>query len=177
MKSEDWRDIHRYTSDPAVVQFLDWGPNTEQQTRADVGASIARRNSVPRLDLFLVATLRESDQVIGGCGLGIAKENPTAASLGFLFNRECWGKGYATECATAMLRFGFERLRLHRVSASCDVLNVSSCRVLEKLGMVREGHLRDGRYHQGRWRDSFVYGILAEEFLVRNLSSSPPVIT
>ena len=80
------------------------------------------------------------------------------------------GKGYATESATAMLRFGFERLRLHRVSAGCDVLNVSSCRVLEKLGMVREGHLRDGRYHQGRWRDTFVYGILAEEFLARNRS-------
>jgi RimJ/RimL family protein N-acetyltransferase len=60
--------------------------------------------------------------------------------------------------------FGFETLALHRISATCDVDNVASARVLEKLGMKREGHIRHTARRKGEWRDSYLYAILEPEW-------------
>lgn len=173
LRRDDWQAIHCYARDPEVVRHLDWGPNTEEQTKSELDEAIARRASIPRLDFFLVVVLRQSDQVVGGCGLTIAKGNAQTATLGYTLNKDHWGKGYATESATAMVRFGFERLHLHRITANCDVLNVESIRVLEKLGMKREGQLRHDRYHLGRWRDTLVYGILAHELVPSDSEGRP----
>ena len=59
---------------------------------------------------------------------------------------------------------GFGTLELHRIFATCDVRNVASARVLEKVGMRREGHLREDSCMRGQWRDSYVYGILEHEW-------------
>jgi RimJ/RimL family protein N-acetyltransferase len=67
------------------------------------------------------------------------------------------------------LRFGFETLRMHRIYAIVEPENVASARVLEKVGMQREGHLREHRYAKGRRRDSVLYAMLAPEW-----AASPP---
>ncbi|HVP67952.1 MAG TPA: GNAT family protein [Anaeromyxobacteraceae bacterium] len=169
----DWRAIHRYASDPEVVRHLDWGPNTEQETRAEVEASVARRTSIPRVEFFLAAALRTSGEVIGVSGLTLAANNPAAASLAYTFERRHWGQGYATETASEMMRFGFENLNLHRIGAECDVENTGSIRILEKVGMKREGHVRGHRRARGAWRDSFVYGILRPEWRSPHVDSQP----
>jgi len=71
---------------------------------------------------------------------------------------------YATEAARALLTFGFGQLRLHRIFATCDPANTASARVLEKIGMQREGLLREHEWVKGRWRDSFLYAILDHEW-------------
>ena len=53
---------------------------------------------------------------------------------------------------------------MHRVTATCDALNLASARVLEKLGMHREGCLRQNLWTKGRWRDTLVYGLLEDEW-------------
>lgn len=84
--------------------------------------------------------------------------------LGFCLNRHFWGKGYGTETANALLRFGFQQLDLHRIYATCDPSNNASAHVLEKIGMQREGHLREHKWAKGRWRDSLLYAILESEW-------------
>lgn len=71
-----------------------------------------------------------------------------------------WGQGYATEAARAILEFGFAELGVRRIWATCRPENVGSCRVLEKIGMVREGHLREHVLIRGEWRDSLLYASL-----------------
>jgi [ribosomal protein S5]-alanine N-acetyltransferase len=68
-----------------------------------------------------------------------------------------WGQGYASEAAAAILHFAFASLGLHRVQATCRPENVASARVLEKIGMVEEGLLRDHIRIRGRWHDSLLY--------------------
>ena len=63
-----------------------------------------------------------------------------------------------------MVDFGFRELRLHRIWADCDPANVPSCRVLEKLGMRREGHFRENAWIKGEWVDSLIYAILDREW-------------
>ncbi len=63
-----------------------------------------------------------------------------------------------------MVRLGFEEHKLHRIGAGCVADNAGSARVLEKIGMQREGHLREKAYFKGRWWDSLLYAILDHEW-------------
>jgi [ribosomal protein S5]-alanine N-acetyltransferase len=61
--------------------------------------------------------------------------------LGYALARAYWGRGFATEAGTAVVAWALERPEIHRVWAVCDAENVASARMLEKLGMRREGPL------------------------------------
>ena len=84
--------------------------------------------------------------------------------MGYVFRRDAWGNGYATEAAKALAASGFGQLGMHRIYAHCDVDNVASARVLEKAGMQREGLLRQHMLIRGRWRDSYLYAALEDEW-------------
>jgi RimJ/RimL family protein N-acetyltransferase len=87
-----------------------------------------------------------------------------SASLGYCFADAAWGHGYATEAARGLLRWAFDTLDLNRVQAQTDTRNVASARVLEKLGFVREGTLREDCVVNGEVSDSWVYGLIRREW-------------
>jgi RimJ/RimL family protein N-acetyltransferase len=93
--------------------------------------------------------------------------------LGYCFTEASWGHGYATEAARALLRWAFDTLDLNRVQAEADTRNIASARVLEKLGFVREGTLREDCVVNGEVSDSWVFGLLRREWQ----PSSQPVRT
>jgi ribosomal-protein-alanine N-acetyltransferase len=104
---------------------------------------------------------RVGDQAfIGWCGLTRWNPDYRSASLGYCLDEAAWGHGYATEAARALLRWAFDTLDLNRVQAETDTRNVASARVLEKLGFVREGTLREDCVVNGEVSDSWVYGLL-----------------
>ena len=162
--SDDWRAVHQYASDPLVVQYMGWGPNNEQQTQAFIGRAMSLAAQRPRREFELAVVLKEQQRLAGGCGLTIEQRDHDEGFLGYCYARAAWGQGYATEAAGAMLQFGFEQCGLHRIFATCDVRNIGSWRVMEKLGMHREGCLREHRRFRGEWRDSFVYAVLCQEW-------------
>ena len=86
-----------------------------------------------------------------------------SASLGYVFDDAVWGHGYATEAVRAQLGWAFETLELNRVQAETDTRNAASARVLEKLGFVREGTLREDCVVNGEVSDSYVYGLLSRD--------------
>jgi len=69
-----------------------------------------------------------------------------------------------TEAVRALVGYGFGELKLHRIAADCDPRNIGSWRVMEKIGMRREGHLLENLLLAGEWVDSYVYAILAREW-------------
>jgi ribosomal-protein-alanine N-acetyltransferase len=99
----------------------------------------------------------------GAVGLHLADAH-RRAELGYWIGVPFWGKGYATEAASAAVAFGFKALHLHRIFAHHFAGNTASQRVLEKIGMRHEGR---SRQHIQKW-DQFIdtenYGLLAEEF-------------
>ncbi|WP_432030797.1 GNAT family N-acetyltransferase [Streptomyces sp. 1222.5] len=101
---------------------------------------------------------------IGWCGLSNWNPDFRSASLGYVFDATAWGQGYATETAHAVLRWAFDTLDLNRVQAETDTRNVASARVLEKLGFVREGTLREDCVVNGDVSDSWVFGLLRREW-------------
>src|SRR5438093_6589263 len=94
---DDWRAVHSYAADPEVVRYMEWGPNSEAETRNYVELVIASRKDEPRFDYDLALTLRADDRLIGACGLHVSNPHNREGWIGYVLNRECWGQGYATE--------------------------------------------------------------------------------
>jgi [ribosomal protein S5]-alanine N-acetyltransferase len=104
-------------------------------------------------------------QVIGRVMLDVDRPNLTAA-LGYGIGRAWWGRGLATEAALAAVDYAFNGLGVAKVWARADPRNVASVRVLEKLGMQREGLLRRHLLYRGERVDRVYYGLLREEWHV-----------
>ncbi len=93
----------------------------------------------------------------------------TEAVIGYIVDPRRAGRGYATDVATGLLTAAFEHLGLRRVSAGCYADNLASVRVLEKVGMRREQHDRQGSWHaELGWIDGFSYALLASEWRPRS---------
>ncbi|MFD8971172.1 MULTISPECIES: GNAT family N-acetyltransferase [unclassified Streptomyces] len=112
-----------------------------------------------------VAVDRASDGAfVGWVGLTDWDPDFRSASLGYCLDDAMWGHGYATEAAHAVLEWAFDTLDLNRVQAETDTRNVASARVLEKIGFVREGTLREECVVNGEVSDTWVFGLLRREW-------------
>ena len=98
--------------------------------------------------------------------IGLDHINPadSVAELWFIMAVPCWGKGYATEAARSVLAFGFQHLGLNRICAYHLVRNLASGRVLAKIGMKREGLLRQGVRKGDVFEDVVLRAALREEW-------------
>ena len=112
-----------------------------------------------------LAVDRVSDSTfIGWCSLTRWNSDFRSASMGYCFDNAAWGHGYATEAACALLQWAFDTLDINRIQAETDTRNTASARVLEKLGFVREGTLREDCVVNGVVSDSWVYGLIGREW-------------
>ena len=170
----DWRAVLAYQEDPRYLRFYEWSRRTPKDVRAFVGQFIAQQHETPRAKFQLAITLRATGRLMGTCGIRLERSGAHEADIGYELAPDFWGHGYATEAARAVAGWGFSHLLLHRVTAWCIAENAGSVRVLEKLGMRREGRLRDKHYFKGRWWDVLLYAILAEEWRARHGTSPTP---
>ena len=161
---EDWEAVLAYQSIPEYLRFYEWTERTPEDVRAFVRMFIAQQQETPRRKFQLAIVLPESGQLIGNCGVRVRDPILRAADIGYELNPRYWGRGYATEAARAMLAFGFDHLGMHRIAANCVADNLASARVLEKIGMQREGRFREHEWYKERWWDTLFYPILASEW-------------
>jgi ribosomal-protein-alanine N-acetyltransferase len=158
-RSTDHAAVQAYASDPEILTYADWGPNTPEDTTAFLAMVLAQGLALPRTD-FQLAVTDLAGTLVGAVNLAVVSPEDRRGEIGWLVTRPEWGKGYATEAAGALLRFGFAELGLHKISATTDPENVASWRVMEKIGMVREGHLRGHRQIRGTWKDRLLYALV-----------------
>ncbi|WP_309605656.1 GNAT family N-acetyltransferase [Phenylobacterium sp.] len=163
---DDFDDVHAYATEDAVVRYMDWGPNTLEETKVFLGRSLEAQLSWPRSDVNLAIQHLADGKVIGAIRLGVKDEATRTGDIGYSIASAYWRQGLVTEAAGAMLRAGFEVLGLHRIWAECDVRNAGSYGVMEKLGMRREAHFRKDKRARDGWRDSYLYAILADEWIL-----------
>jgi len=164
LEEADWQAAHSYASDPEVVRYMDWGPNTEDETKNFIQRSIANQKEQPRRYYTLAIVVKPDGRLIGGCGVHVSDPANREGWIGYCLNRHFWRQGYGTETARALLRFGFDQLNLHRIFALCDPGNAASVHVLEKVGMQLEGHLRERKFTKRNWHDELLYAILENEW-------------
>ncbi len=111
-----------------------------------------------------LAMVRSEDQkFIGLYGLKIGSPKYQRAEIWYKIHRDYWNNGYATEATQCILDFCFDTLHLHRVAAGCAVENIGSYKVLEKVGMTREGRCRQILPLSTGWADNYKYAILESD--------------
>lgn len=163
-KEDDWPDILVYQADPLYLRYYEWTGRTPEAAQDFVQMFLAQQQEQPRTKFQLAVTLKSTHQLIGTCGIRMASIDSHEGNIGYELSPKYWGQGYATEAARAMVQFGFEELRLHRIWSWCIADNVGSARVLQKLGMRLEGRQRDKEYFRGRWWDRLLYAVLDHEW-------------
>ena len=164
----DFDAILRYQQEPLYLRYYPWSSRQTGDVSAFVSQQIRNQSVQPRYSFQMVITLRDTGTLIGNCGVRIAPSAIEIGDLGYELAPEFWGQGYATEAAQAMLSFGFQVLKLRRIWAQCISANIGSWRVMEKIGMRREGHYRQKEWFKGQWWDWLIYAALKEEWQPEN---------
>lgn len=167
---DDFDAVKGFACDPAVTAFLPWDPADEDVVRRMIDSRLKSQIEQPRTRYEFIVCIKETAEPIGAVGLHIFDEG-RQGDLGFIFNRRFWGRGYASEAARGMLRFGFMSLDLHRITAKCDSENLASEGVMKRVGMRKEGEARSSVHTRIRgvaqWRGEKQYAMLQKEFLNR----------
>ena len=163
MRERDAEDMYRYACRGDVTAFLLWSPHPSKEYTREYLRYVEERCSLGDFYDFAVEE-KESGHMIGTCGFTSLDPTHDAGEIGYVLNPEYQGKGYATEAAREMLRFGFSVLGLHRIEARFMKGNEASRHVMEKLGMRFEGYRRDGIFVKGSYRTIGVCAVLADEF-------------
>jgi RimJ/RimL family protein N-acetyltransferase len=151
--------------DDRVTNWLSFDSRDRAAARKALGSLVERSQHEDRPDYLLAVTRPDDDRMVGFVRLG-----PTgvqAAHLGYAIAADHWGHGYATDACRTMLRFAFETLDLHRVSAAIGPENLASIAVVKRLGFTYEGRIRHHVFTNGDWRDSLLYSLLADEWAGR----------
>lgn len=162
MVISDWIDVHKYASLEIVCQYQPWGPNTEEESQCFVIQVVEDSLKEPRRRFVFSVMYQKT--MIGAGEFNIRDYTNRAGEIGYIINPDYWGKGIATEVAALLIDFGFNVLNMHRIFATCDPRNIGSAKVLDKVGMIREGRIRDDLLVKDGWRDSFLYSILENEW-------------
>jgi RimJ/RimL family protein N-acetyltransferase len=158
-------------SNAHVLRYWDSPPWSETE-RAERFIAACRQMTEDGTGVRLAVDRVANRAFIGWCSLTRWNADYRSASMGYCFNDAAWGHGYATEAARALLQWAFDTLEINRVQAETDTRNAASARVLEKLGFVREGMLREDCVVSGEVSDSWVYGLIRREWQSSSESGS-----
>lgn len=152
-KESDLNDLYEYLSDPKVVEYEPYRPQTMEEVRGNLQWRISTEE--------MIAVERKADgKMIGNVYLG--KRDFDALEIGFVFRADCWGRGFAGESCKKLIELAF-RSGVHRIYAECDPQNRNSWALLERLGFEREAHLKQNVYfwcdEAGKpiWKDTYIY--------------------
>ncbi len=159
----DYKDIFEYAADPETAKYTSWEAHKNIQDSKNLVQFIIKRYRENKPANWAVI-LKENRKMIGTCGFISQFPANKRAEIGFVFRKDCCGKGYATEAVKAVLDFGFSTAGYNRIEACCDAENKASARVLEKCGMKSEGILRQYVFSNGGYHDVKNYSILKEEY-------------
>jgi ribosomal-protein-alanine N-acetyltransferase len=162
---DDLDFIHVIHSKPEVQKYATLDiPESIDESKDYLRKYMEQQNRSPRKEYGFCVSL-VNQEPIGLIGLSNGLSKFKSAELWFKMHPKYWGKGYITEAALLVMKFGFERLLLHRIEAGVATENVASIRVLEKIGMQKEGLRRKILPIRGEWKDNFHYAVLEDDFI------------
>lgn len=156
---EDVNEIFALRSDQEVMKYI---PRPLVKTDEDALAHIAMIDE--KIDsnegINWAITLKNNPKLIGIIGHYRIRPEHFRAEIGYMLLPEHQGKGIISEAIKEVVHYGFEVIKLHSIEAIIDPENFASEKVLQKNGFVKEAHLKENEYYEGRFLDTVIYSIL-----------------
>jgi len=157
----DLDDMFEYTSDELCTQPLPWQAHKDkEQTRIFLENTIAGYGTDNSFTYGI--ELKEEAKLIGVVRLFDISFHNKRAEISYIMNRKYQGKGYANEAINAIIDFAFTKKEFIRIQARCSFDNLASVKVLERIGMSKEGVLKSFWNIKGVQKDVIIYGLLSQ---------------
>jgi RimJ/RimL family protein N-acetyltransferase len=160
---EDKKAIFEYRSDAEANKFQGWIPRTVEEVEEFIGR-VAKKIDAPGTWFQFVLLEKASDKLIGDFGLHFIGSENRQVEIGFTLSKSFQGKGYASEAFIHIVDYLFYTLKKHRIIASIDPENISSIKLVEKLGFRKEAHFLESIFLHGKWVDDVVYALLEKDW-------------
>lgn len=161
---DDLEDCHRLHCVPEVDEYNTLGiPANVEETREIMRPFVEAANHQPQAKYSWRIDEKSSGEFIGMAGMILSNDRFRLGEIFYKLFPDYWGRGYATEVARKLISVGFEDLNLHKIEAGTDIENLASVRVLEKVGMIREGLRRKILPIRGEWRDGYHFAIVEDD--------------
>ncbi len=166
LKMEDAHSVYEYAKSINVSKYLTWDRHKSIQDSIDyIKRIIAIYKIYPINNLAITIFENENEKLIGTAGLfQRSRLSPLTYELGYVLNEQWWGKGIIFEASNALISYGFKNFNIQRIEATCVLQNYQSFRIMEKLGMQREGTLRNHFIKNDIIYDGYIYSILRSEW-------------
>ncbi|MGE7672691.1 GNAT family N-acetyltransferase [Lysinibacillus sp. NPDC094403] len=158
---QDWQAVWEYTSNPNVMKYIPEGVFNEEDAKKFVS-----ENSREKAKYFPIILI--SENIVIGHIVFHQYFGDHTYEIGWVLNPNYYNNGYASEAARAILDYGFKDMKLHRIIATCQPENIPSYRVMEKIGMRREGYFKKCIPNGDEWWDEYYYAVLDEEWVFRD---------
>ena len=160
----DCKDIHYKNCFPEVAEFNTIGiPENFEATETFLQPLFEPQRAEQVQQMGWAIRLKADNTFIGELGMRLSIPKYNKGEIHYSLIPEFWNKGFATEAVLAILKHGFETLNLHRIEAGVATQNLNSIKLLEKVGMTREGMHRKILPIRGGWIDNYSYAILEED--------------
>ena len=160
--NNDCKEVLALRSNPETMKYI---PRPLLQNEEDALAHIAMIESKIESNegINWAITLKGNPQLIGVIGHYRIQPENYRAEIGYMILPEFNGQGILTEAVKEAVKYGFDIMKLHSIEAVIDPENLASAKVLEKTGFVKEAHLRENEFYDGRFWDSVIYSVLNKE--------------
>ena len=155
------QQYYRWMNNPEVTQYLEsrFYPNSMVALREFV-----KNMQLDRNNIFLAFCLKEDDRHIGNIKLGSINWIHRFADVGLLIGeKDCWRQGYASEAIACLVRYAFDVLNLHKLTAGCYAANQASLKAFQKNGFQIEGNRKKQYICNGIYTDAVMLGLINAE--------------
>jgi RimJ/RimL family protein N-acetyltransferase len=134
----------------------------------DTASGVSESRLFPELPKSILFRIEKDNRLIGEIGFKNIKWVNRKAELNVIIKKEYRNRGYAKEALSELIEYGFMTLNFHRLEAEVYDYNKTSIRLVEKIGFISEGALREAKYYNGEYHSILRYGLLKKEWQKNN---------
>ena len=162
VNQSDAKAIFKHFSDKEVLKYHDLEAFTNQEQAKELIKSFDEKFHSQQMIRWGIAK-KEDNIIVGTCGFHNWVQKSFQAEIGYELSQAYWRQGIMTEALTATIKFGFEKMNLNRIAATVMLENPASMKLLEKLGFVEEGILREYGFWKGEFHDLKMFALLRNQ--------------
>lgn len=159
----DAKDLHEFLSDVEVRKYIGIPPYTKmEETYKEIEWYDKIFNT--KTGIRWGIALKNDPTIIGSCGFLNMSQANVRAEIGYELHRNYWRQGIVSEALEAVIKYGFEEMKLNRIEALIEPENVASVKLVERLDFLQEGLLREYEYGAGKFDDLYMYSLLLKDY-------------
>lgn len=157
--NDDANEIFELRSNPETMKYI---PRPLVKTTEDALEHVAmiEEKIVTNVGINWGITLKGNSKVLGIIGYYRIQPENHRAEIGYMLFPDFHGKGIISEALKRLIAYGFDDLKLHSIEAVIDPENAASEKVLQKCGFVKEAHLKEAEFYEGKFLDKVIYSLL-----------------